>query len=70
LARKGKERSMSLGRRKYREIKKGYGGSPRTPKKDVYKVAKRITLILKCKECNKKQQRVYESRTKKRVEIV
>ncbi|MEM2918654.1 MAG: 50S ribosomal protein L44e [Candidatus Altiarchaeota archaeon] len=69
LSRKGKERAMSRGRRKYEEIKKGYGGSPRTPKKPVYKVGKRAVLILKCKVCGKKHQRVYSSRTKKQITI-
>lgn len=60
---------MSEGRRKYKEVKKGYGGSPRTPKKEVYKVGKRPFLVLKCKGCGKKHQRVYNARTKKSIEI-
>jgi len=69
LGRKGKERTMNRGRRKYKEVKKGYGGSPRTPKKDVYKIGKRPVFILKCKVCKKKQQRVHKARTKKTVEV-
>ncbi len=69
LDRKGKEGTIKQGRRRYEAVKKGYGGSPRTPKKTVYKVGKRPVLILTCKVCNKKQQRVYNSRTKKRVEV-
>jgi large subunit ribosomal protein L44e len=69
LNRKGKERSMSQGRRRYKEVKKGYKGSPRTPKKDVYKIGKRTVLILTCKSCGKKQQRVHRARTKKTVTI-
>jgi len=69
LYKKGKERSLNRGRRKYREIKKGYGGSPRTPKKDVYKIGKRPVLILKCSGCGKKHQRSQKARTKKTVEI-
>ena len=69
LMRKGKERSMSRGRRKYESVKTGYGGSPRTPKKEVYKVGKRTIAILTCKTCEKKHQKVYESRTKRKVEI-
>ena len=69
MNRKGKERSMSRGRRKYEELKKGYGGSPRTPKKPVFKTGKRTVLILKCKLCGKRQQRVYASRTKKPITI-
>lgn len=69
LSRKGKERALSQGRRKYERIKKGYGGSPRTPKKPVYKIGKRPVLILKCKSCGKREQRVYRARTKKTVTI-
>jgi len=69
IAKKGKERTMSMGRRKYERVKKGYGGSPRTPKKQVYKVGKRPVIILKCKLCGKKHQRVYRARTKKTVEV-
>jgi len=69
LDKRSKEGAMKKGRRRYEAIKRGYGGSPRTPKKDVYKVGKRPVLILTCKVCNKKHQRAYHARTKKRVEI-
>jgi len=69
LQRKGKERTMNRGRRKYEAVKAGYGGSPRTPKKPVFKVGKRPVLILKCKECGKRHQKVYAARTKKTVEV-
>jgi len=69
LNRKGKEKTMNRGRRKYEEVKKGYGGSPRTPKKHVYKVGKRTVLIMKCAECGKSQQKAYRARTKKAVEV-
>jgi len=69
LDKKSKEGTMKKGRRRYEAVKSGYGGSPRTPKKDVYKVGKRPILILTCKVCKKKQQRVYHARTKKKVEI-
>jgi len=67
--RKGKERTMNRGRRKYEEVKKGYGGSPRTPKKEVHKVGKRVVLLLKCATCGSKHQRRYDARTKKAVEV-
>jgi len=70
LAKKGKESSLSRGRRKYEEVKKGYGGSPRTPKKPVYKTGKRVVLLLKCKECNKSHHRTFPFRVKRRLEIV
>ena len=69
LIKKGRERTMSEGRRKYNSIKAGYGGSPRTPKKQVYKVGKRPIITLQCKICSKKQQRAYTARTKKVVTI-
>lgn len=69
LNKKGKERTMTEGRRKYTRVKKGYGGSPRTPKKTVYKIGKRPILVLKCKTCSKSHQKVYKARTKKLVEI-
>jgi large subunit ribosomal protein L44e len=69
LQRKGKERSMSRGRRKFEEVKRGYGSIPRTPKKQVYKVGKRPVFVLKCKVCNKRHLRAHKARTKKTVEI-
>jgi large subunit ribosomal protein L44e len=69
VGKKGKERTMNRGRRKYEALKKGYGGSPRTPKKQVYKVGKRVLLILKCSVCTKKHQKLFSARTKKAVEI-
>lgn len=70
LARKGKERSMNRGRRRYEEVKAGYGGSPRTPKKQVYKVGKRSVLLLECQKCHKKREKAFRERTKKPVEVV
>jgi large subunit ribosomal protein L44e len=69
LNRKGKERTMNRGRRKFEEVKRGYGSIPRTPKKEVYKVGKRPVFLLKCKVCKKKHQRHQRARTKKTVEI-
>lgn len=64
ISRKGETRYNSAGTRKFREIKKGYGGMARTPKKPVYKTAKRVLILLKCEKCSKKHQKVY-NRTKK-----
>jgi large subunit ribosomal protein L44e len=69
LNKKGKEQTMKRGRRKYEAVKAGYGGSPRTPKKAVFKVGKRPVLILKCKTCGKKHQKLFEARTKKAFEV-
>lgn len=68
LAKKGKARVNSRGTRKFNEIKKGYGGMPRTPKKPVFKTGKRVKLMLTCSVCKKKHEKVYE-RTKKAVVI-
>ncbi len=67
--RKGKERSMNEGRRKFEAVKRGYGGSPRTPKKPCFKVGKRTVLVLECSDCKKKHQKLYSARTKKTVEV-
>jgi len=69
LAKKGKARTNSRGTRKFAEIKKGYGGMPRTPKKPVFKTAKRVKIILTCSLCKKKHEKVYKDRTKKAVVI-
>jgi large subunit ribosomal protein L44e len=69
VSRKGKERSMNRGRRKFEEVKKGYGGMPRTPKKPCFKIGKRPSLVLECSGCKKKHQRIYSARTKKAVEV-
>jgi large subunit ribosomal protein L44e len=69
VQRKGKERSMNMGRRKFEAVKRGYGGMPRTPKKPCYKVGKRTVLLLECSVCKKKHQRAYAARTKKAVEV-
>ncbi len=60
---------MNRGRRKYKVVKAGYGGSPRTPKKPCFKVGKRTVLVLECTSCKKKHQKVYAARTKKVAEI-
>ena len=69
LQRKGKEHPNNRGRRRYEAVKAGYGGSPRTMKKDVYKIGKRTVLLLECGECKKKRQKVFSARTKKAVEV-
>ncbi|MFH1721671.1 MAG: 50S ribosomal protein L44e [Candidatus Altiarchaeota archaeon] len=69
LNRKGKERTINRGRRKYEAVKKGYKGSPRCPKKTVFKIGKRSVMVLKCKACGKKHQKVHVARTKKPVEV-
>ena len=60
---------MKWGRRQYEGVKAGYGGSPRTKKKQVYKVGKRTVLLLECSECKGKRQKVFPARTKKTVEV-
>jgi large subunit ribosomal protein L44e len=69
LNRKGKERSMNRGRRKFEAVKMGYGGMPRTPKKPCFKIGKRPVLVLECTGCKKKHQKAYAARTKKTLEV-
>lgn len=69
LAKKGKPRPNSRGTRKFEEIKKGYGGMPRTPKKPVFKTGKRVKIMLTCSICKKKHEKVYRWRTPKAVVI-
>jgi len=69
LNRKGQERPGNRGRRQYERVKSGYGGSPRTPKKPVYKVGKRNVLLLECSQCKSKRQKVMADRTKKVLEV-
>lgn len=70
LQSKGRSRSMAWGNRQHEAILKGHGGK-RAGKVPVKKQAKRWVLVLTCKECGKKHQRVMpKSRTRKKPEVV
>jgi ribosomal protein L44E len=47
---------------------RGHGGK-RAGKKEVKKQGKRQKIVLTCTQCNKKQERVLGTRTKKKLEI-
>jgi large subunit ribosomal protein L44e len=68
LYKKGKERSMAAGKRRYERKKKGYGSQPKPIQKKFSKVTKKSMYRLRCKVCN------YTVQTKgfraKRVDII
>ncbi|TFG05477.1 MAG: 50S ribosomal protein L44e [Promethearchaeota archaeon] len=68
LYKKGKERVLSQGHRRYERKKKGYGSQPKPIQKKFAKVTKKSMFRLRCKDCN------YTLQTKgfrsKRVDIV
>ncbi len=65
---KGKSRSMAKGNRSHERSLYGHG-SKRAGKKAVKKQGKRQKVILTCKECNKKQERVIGTRTTKKLDV-
>lgn len=61
-------RGMSLGNRRHERKLKGYVGKIKA-KTPVKKLGKRQKVLLECKECNKKIERIFGNRTKKKIEI-
>jgi len=57
LYRKGKDRKMAAGRRRYNKKLKGYGGQPRPILRKTAKTTKKMTLQLSCKDCGYTIQR-------------
>jgi large subunit ribosomal protein L44e len=51
LYKKGRERTLSAGRRRYDRKASGYGSQPKQIQKRFSKVTKKQSLRLKCKEC-------------------
>ena len=51
LYKKGPERELSQGRRRYERKKKGYGSQPKPVQKKLVKATKKQTLKLKCRDC-------------------
>ncbi len=68
LASKGKSRTMAKGNRSHERSLLGHG-SKRAGKKSVKKQGKRQKVMLTCKECNKKHQRVIGGRTTKKLDV-
>lgn len=52
LYKKGRERALSAGRRRYDRKESGYGSQPKPIQKRFSKVTKKQSLRLKCKECD------------------
>lgn len=57
LYKKGKERAMAEGTRRYERKKKGYGSSRKPVQKRTAKTTKKLSLKLKCKKCGYQNQR-------------
>ena len=57
LYKRGRDRSLAEGNRRYVRKKKGYGGQPRSVQRKMSKTTKKQTLMLKCKVCNRFNQR-------------
>jgi len=53
LYKKGRERAMSAGLRRYNRKKAGYGSQPKQIQKRFSKVTKKQSLRLKCKKCGR-----------------
>jgi len=68
LYKKGKDRKLAQGTRRYNRKKKGYGSQPKPIQKKFAKVTKKAMFRLRCKVCN------YTLQTKglrvKRVDII
>lgn len=54
LYKKGKERTLSEGRRRYNRKLRGYGSQPKPIFRKNAKVNKRSMPLITCKECGKK----------------
>lgn len=68
LYKQGKARASALGARRHAEDKKGYGGQKFPEQKKTAKTTKKLTLMMKCKECKYILQK-YGQRVRK-MEIV
>ncbi|MHA1594826.1 MAG: 50S ribosomal protein L44e [Candidatus Baldrarchaeia archaeon] len=68
LYKKGKERALAQGRRRYERKKKGYGSQPKPIQRKQAKVTKKQVLKLKCNQCGHILHR--EGIRLKRLEIV
>lgn len=66
--RSGEGRTLAAGNRRHKRKLKGHGGK-RAGKVTVKKQGKRQKVLLTCKECNKKHERVIGTRTKNKLEI-
>lgn len=58
LYKKGKERALAEGARRYSRKKQGYGSSRKPVQKRFAKVTKKQAIKATCKECGHQHQRV------------
>jgi large subunit ribosomal protein L44e len=52
-AKKHKASELKAGQRQFRRVMAGYGGFPRPQLKGAGKPTKKVSVILKCKDCGK-----------------
>lgn len=57
LYKKGRERALSAGRRRYEEKQRGYGGQKKPIQRRMAKTSKKYVLRLRCKKCEYVLQR-------------
>ncbi|MCS7097454.1 MAG: 50S ribosomal protein L44e [Candidatus Methanomethyliaceae archaeon] len=57
LYKKGRDRALAEGARRYERKKKGYGSSRKPVQKRFAKTTKKLSLKLKCKKCGYQKQR-------------
>ncbi|MCC6012933.1 MAG: 50S ribosomal protein L44e [Candidatus Verstraetearchaeota archaeon] len=57
LYKKGRERALAEGARRYARKKKGYGSSRKPVQKRFAKTTKKLSIKLKCKVCGHQYQR-------------
>ncbi len=55
---KRKASELRAGQRQFRRVMRGYGGFPRPQPKGAGKPTKKVSLLLKCKECGKARSMV------------
>jgi len=58
LYRKGKERTLAAGRRRFNRKKEGYGGQPKPEQRKTAKTTKKMTMQLSCRDCGYVLQRL------------
>lgn len=57
LYRKGRDRTLAEGNRRYARKKKGYGGQPGPIQRKTAKTTRRLALQLTCRDCGYVSQR-------------
>ncbi|MBD3210790.1 50S ribosomal protein L44e [Candidatus Micrarchaeota archaeon] len=67
-ASKGRPRTLAAGNRAHERSLKGHG-SKRAGEKTVRKQGKRQKIVMTCQNCKKKQERVINGRTTKKIEF-